>query len=199
MGGSGSGMWYRYARKDSVENAIRLDIRYLKKREMLQGGTHLLSWSWGGGEEISRAFIRVHAGERITVLCKWYDESIGRMETLNKTIRLAKTACPLGGARQWLVCPHCGRRMAALILDAPILACRHCLNLSYSSQNEDPAFRALRRRNKIADRLGFKDELESFMGKRPKGMHRTTFNRLVREMEEADNLALFSMCARFRG
>lgn len=197
MGGPGSGTWYRYAKKDSVESAIRLDIRYLKKRGMLHGGNHLLSWSWGG-EVSSRAVIRVRAGESITVLCKWYDNSVGMMETLNKTINLARTACPLGGTRQWLVCPHCSRRMAVLILAAPTLACRHCLDLSYSSQSEDMAYRALRRRNKIADRLGFKDELESFMGKRPKGMHRTTFNRLVREMEDADNLALFSMCARLK-
>ena len=63
-----------------------------------------------------------------------------------------------------------------------LFACRHCLELAHENQREAPYERCFRKAENIKDRLGWERGLGSPWGKRPKGMHRRTFDRLVAEI-----------------
>ena len=82
-----------------------------------------------------------------------------------------------GGTRPWFACPRCGRRIAILYSSARGFACRSCNQVAYSSQSEDAICRLRRKQGKLERRLdkGWK---------RPKGMHHTTRDRLVRQIIE---------------
>lgn len=104
-------------------------------------------------------------------------------ERVQGIARLQWTPCSFGGSRPWFVCPGegCGRRVA--ILYGPpgprqLLLCRHCLDLAYPSQREDPLARAERRMIKALERLPPD-------GAKPKRMRHATFERLVQEYLEA--------------
>jgi len=62
-----------------------------------------------------------------------------------------------------------------------IFACRHCYGLAYRCQQENSFLRALRRMDKICERLGGDTTgiIPSLQyGKKPKGMHWRTYERL---------------------
>lgn len=49
MGGTGSGQWYRWSKKNTTEASKRIDIRYLNKQVYLTPGYHgTLSWTCNG-------------------------------------------------------------------------------------------------------------------------------------------------------
>jgi hypothetical protein len=89
------------------------------------------------------------------------------------------TRCQFGGNRPWFRCPRptCGRR-AAVLYDNHGLACRRCHGLIYPSQRESVTTRALRKADRIRERLGWEPWEFSATGRRPKGMHLRTFRRL---------------------
>jgi hypothetical protein len=69
-------------------------------------------------------------------------------------VRLTHLARPvIGGFRTYFHCPGCDRR-CDLLYAGSHLACRFCLNLAFSSENEPKASRALRRLIKVRERLG---------------------------------------------
>jgi len=189
MGGRGSGTWFRFEARETIDQMLRLDIRNLKKRSMLSTGRYLISWSQNNDEICARAAIQVLAGKGMVVSCKWQSDTTGLWHDMERGVRFARTACSYGGFRQWFVCPRCSRRLAVLVINPPHVVCRHCLDLSYACQNEHAMYRALRRRNKIGDRIGGSNPFDSSSGTRPKGMHWKTFNRLQREYEIADELS----------
>lgn len=88
-------------------------------------------------------------------------------------IRLDWTRCNYGGRRAWFLCPAngCGRRVAVLYLGGSIFACRHCYQLAYDSQREQPYQRALSRAQNIRTKLGGHPGLGYPFPAKPKGMH----------------------------
>lgn len=116
---------------------------------------------------------------------------------MNYPVGLDRTACHLGGERTWFRCPArgCGRRVA-ILYGGEVFACRHCYQLAYPSQRENPMSRSMRRVEKLRDRLDCDDE--GYLV-RPKGMHHKTFDRLLTEIEAADNAASLHWLTRFRG
>jgi hypothetical protein len=114
-----------------------------------------------------------------------------RKREVERVITLEWTACTLGGARPWFRCAvtGCGRRCARIYLVGGEFACRTCQGLAYTSQREDRVQRLMRKADKISERLGGTvDE-----PRRPKGMHRRTFRRLVREAREAEAVVLLAL------
>ena len=74
--------------------------------------------------------------------------------------------------------------------------CRECYDLSYTCQREDRADRMLRKANKIRfAKLGGGDEPTDFAPPRPKGMHRTTYERLCREERKLRDRSLLVFVA----
>lgn len=194
MGGRGSGNWYRYGSRECLEQVLRLDVRYLKKNGMLEPGRYVLAWSNGNEDVCSHVSLAVFEN-RLIVGGTWNDPESGMQQSMDKSIHFTETPCRYGGSRKWLVCPRCKHKMAVLVISPPVIGCRHCLDLVYTSQRESFEYRGLRKMNKIASRLD-RDEFFGEMLMRPRGMHWRTYYQLVEEYEEADRRSLFSMAAR---
>jgi hypothetical protein len=84
----------------------------------------------------------------------------GEREDMVETIAIVHLPCRFGGSRAYFICPgpgdgtECGRRVTKLHLSRRYFLCRHCNQLTYASQYEQPWERALRRASKLKQRLG---------------------------------------------
>jgi hypothetical protein len=100
--------------------------------------------------------------------------------------------CGYGGTRPYFVCPGtvneraCSRRVAKLYGAGRYFLCRRCYRLADSSQSESELDRALRWANTIKQRLGGEPGLAYPFPKRPKGMWRSTYERLEEEAFEIE-------------
>jgi hypothetical protein len=83
----------------------------------------------------------------------------------------------------------CRRRVAKLYGAGLYFLCRHCYRLAYASQSEAVSDRALRRADKIRQRLGGEPGLEASLSPGPKGMWRRTHERLSEQAFQAETLA----------
>lgn len=103
-----------------------------------------------------------------------------------------RTACNYGGSRSWFACPRCRRRVGVLFLRGAVgFVCRQCGGVAYGSQSDDEVGRTWRKQRKAEDRL-----TEGCL--RPKGMHRTTWRKLmaiILECEERRENALAAFMA----
>jgi hypothetical protein len=107
----GPGSGVRWDKKSAVEEHRRLDVR-----------------------EINREH-EIKPGDWMTVQYEW------RGEQLAQEVHFDWTPCNYGGHRPWLICMHCGRRVAVLYLRGKYFACRHCQDLTYQScQGSDSRF-----------------------------------------------------------
>jgi hypothetical protein len=116
-------------------------------------------------------------------------------EDVKEPVPLEWTPCNFGGERPWFICPRvaCGRRVAILYGPGKYFLCRHCYELRYASQREDKAGRALRRAQKIRQRLGGSANMMEPFPERPKGMHHDTYMKLFWEHHEAEMKHLAGM------
>jgi hypothetical protein len=85
----------------------------------------------------------------------------------------------------------------ALLYCAEQWACRHCLNLAYASQREKPHVRALRKVDRLREKLDWGPGILPLDRSRPKGMHRRTYARLAAEQDGLVRQYLLGMNARF--
>jgi len=86
----------------------------------------------------------------------------------------------------------------AILYGGGIFACRHCYQLAYPSQREANYNRLARRANKLRDKLGWEPGCLNGPGAKPKGMHWSTFERLVAQYEVFVHGALAEVTARYR-
>lgn len=183
MGGSGSGSWYRWDSKTTIESQYKIDVRWMKKQGLLVPGTAgTLSWSCRGKES---GYISYRLGSDRLILNYRSRQSGGEWESIEDKIYFTWTPCNYGGRRQWFLCPRCNRRVA-IVYGGKYFCCRHCHNLTYSSQQEGKSDRLMEKARKIRKRMGGGDNLlESFPWK-PKNMHWKTYWRLREESEQAN-------------
>jgi hypothetical protein len=83
----------------------------------------------------------------------------------------------------------CRRRVIKLHGPGRYFLCRYCYRLAHVSQSESRWDRALRRANKIRQRLGGEPGMAATFPKKPKGMHRRTYDRLQENVYEAEMVA----------
>ncbi len=100
-------------------------------------------------------------------------------------LAVTRTSCHYGGQRYWWLCPKCKKRVGVLYL-AGIFVCRHCIGANYQSQLKQPLDRHYQRVAKIRKRLGWYGGVAMGEYGKPKGMHQTTFNRLVNEHRQLE-------------
>jgi hypothetical protein len=192
LGGYGSG------RKGKVESYRSLDVGQLKKAGCLQPGFRG-GWEWRAeGEPVPSIRLRATADQ---LILNYKVRSDGEDWTdVEEAVRLARSPCRFGGWRAYFVCPGvkngrpCRRRVSKLYGGRYFL-CRHCYDLAYASQSEDPYSRLLRRANKRKIALGGTPGLYS-LPPRPKGMHQRTYERHLAEIaaaEDQGDLAFFLM------
>jgi len=172
MGGMGSGTWSRNS-KNTVEQYHAIDIRTLCKKGRLQpGDSGEIKYSMGG---TPTGVIYYRALDEELGLIYGY-RSGDTWLTVGETLYFDYSDCHFEGVRQWFSCPRCWSRVA--VLYAGHFACRKCLNLVYESQRENPLIRSIRRSKKAVGKLG---DMTNGIPGRPKGMHRETYYRLLRE------------------
>lgn len=174
----------RLSSKNTTSYYRQLDIRHLRRKGYLQPrGWITLTWS-RNEEETGSIGMRAEF-DRVVLRYRhrdydqdWKDEEY--------SVLLDYTRCNYGGERAWFLCPArgCSRRVAVLY-SGSIFACRHCHQLAYDSQREQPHSRALSRAQAIRVKLG--GEPAGDFPDKPKGMHWQTYNRLCTEFEEAEN------------
>ena len=102
------------------------------------------------------------------------------------SINLSRTACHFGHYRHWWLCPKCSNRVAVLYC-AGLYVCRHCINANYQSQLQQPVDRIYSKLNALRERLGWQVGIIHGIDERPKGMHHSTYERLLVEYEQLTN------------
>ena len=103
-----------------------------------------------------------------------------RGKSYSYPIQLTKTPCNYGNFRHWWLCPKCSCRTSVLYC-AGLYVCRHCIGACYGSQLQQPIDRLFSRADSIRQRLGWQSGIAYGNQGRPKGMHFTTYCRLVDE------------------
>jgi hypothetical protein len=198
VGGIGSGSWYRFNKKTTVEECRSLDVRRLHREGLLKPG-RLFSWTWSrAGREVASigALVEgVDQAERIVLLFRHRRSPSVDWEDVEEPVELAWTACNFGGERPWFICPGagCGRRVAILYEPGRYFLCRHCYDLVYQSQRDNEMYRALHRAQDIRRRLGGSANMIQPFPEKPKGMHWSTYERLFWEHREAEMEQLVGM------
>jgi hypothetical protein len=93
----------------------------------------------------------------------------------------------LGGERVWFRCraKGCGRRLA-LLYGGKVFAWRHCHQLAYPSQREQPFECYQRRGEKSMGRLGWASGEDRYLLGKPKGRHRRTCHRLFADLDQLE-------------
>ena len=109
-----------------------------------------------------------------------------RSKPYQYSIQLSKTACNYGHYRHWWLCPKCSKRVSVLYC-AGSYVCRHCIGANYHSQLQQPVDRIYSKLNALRERLGWQVGIIHGIGERPKGMHHSTYERLLVEYEQLTN------------
>ncbi len=189
MGGFGSGRPSGSGR-DTVESCRSLDVLRLHNTGRLQPG-------WSGSWEWTREGKRIGCiGLCAEADCIHLSYTVringGEWENVAETVRIVRVPCRFGGSRPYFICPGivdsvaCGRRVAKLHSAGRYFLCRHCYRLVYSSQSEGVGDRALRRANKIRQRLGGEPGTDTQFPPRPPNMRRSTYERLRNQAFDAE-------------
>jgi hypothetical protein len=154
-----------------------LDVRALARLGYVNGDCSF-SWRWlRGCEPAGSVGIEVQA--RMALSLNYTIAQNGQAHTVTERVGLTYTPCHYGGARAWLLCPRCGRRVARLFMRAGRFACRHCQRVAYASQSHDAVDRLWGRQQKIEAKLG-----ENWQ--RPKGMRQRTYERLLTRLQDCE-------------
>jgi hypothetical protein len=187
MGGMGSGSYYRWHSKQTVEDGLSLDIN-----KLIRDGSVRQGIAWQG----TLVWSNTRTGEKIA--------SIGYEANLVKTdnaymrlhynhnnqpqdykVRLTTTQPNFGGLRWWFICPVSGQRVGKLYSPPgqPLFASRKVFKLAYQSQREHKPQRLLDKAYKLRRRLGQTNRGEYPIPCKPKGMHWKTYSKINREIE----------------
>jgi len=99
MGGIGSGNWYRWDKRDAVEDYRSLDVRRWQRDGLLEPG-RWFSWQWTRDGQ-TLASIGVTAGADRVILNHRHRSGGGEWKAEEYPVRLDRTPCTYGGTRGW--------------------------------------------------------------------------------------------------
>ena len=165
-----------------VERLKRIDVRDWQRAGLLESGV-VFVYQWPKSEHQSVAIEVKPSNTSVDliyeVLCA------GQTRRGDQTIQLSRTACNYGASRPWFECPFCSQRVAILYLRFERFACRHCQRAAYVTQSQDDVARTWRGQRKVEGRLGKEPTSGHLL--RPKGMHRSTFIKLLGKVSHYQN------------
>jgi hypothetical protein len=108
-------------------------------------------------------------------------------QTVSQQIRVSWARCLIGGSRPWLHC-LCGRRVLRLFRGLGGYYCRPCVgNPIYASQGKSAQARRHFQACKLRLRLGGVASISEPFPKKPRGMHRKTYDRLRHRVEKLES------------
>ncbi|SFI70853.1 hypothetical protein [Nitrosomonas sp. Nm34] len=176
MGGFRSGQWRRG--RNTTKDYLALDVRKLQRDGYLTSD-RILTIRWFCNHRKIGTINITTQSDHIVMKYHYQHENDDRLP-MEYIVKLERTLCNYGEQRPWFICPvtGCGRRVA-ILYGGKVFSCRYCHKLAYASQREDVHDRALRRADKIRERLGWEPGILNEMGEKPKGMHWHTFDRLI--------------------
>lgn len=203
MGGFGSGR----PSGTKVEECRSLDVNRLHRDGCLRPGWAGISQWTRDGKRVAWISLRSELDHlHLTYRAQFGG---GDWQDVGESVRIVRATCRYGGTRPYFICPGivngraCGRRVVKVYQAGRYFLCRHCYRLTYASQSEGQLDRALRRANKIRQRLGGEPGMVSRFPERPKGMWRRTYERLHEQTyenemraEEAMDLRLTQLATR---
>jgi hypothetical protein len=189
MGGPGSGRFLRFNTKPTVERQIFIDIRLLKRKNALTPGTvGKLSWSSHGNK---RGAVHFEVQKNRLILKYGHRGRGGAWEGVKQAILIEQTPCNYGGNRKWFLCSQCERKVEILYSlygEKKYFLCRDCHGLTYTSCNTHPTKRMFNKANRLKEKIGVEPGIMDFIPEKPKGMHRSTFYKAVREIQKLELL-----------
>ena len=155
-----------------------IDIRQLAR----EGHMNLERMSWHSWFRHGQLSATLHTCRRSDGLwVEWRTrQSHGKWHIFKRLLIVERTSCHLGGRRTWWLCPNCQKRVA-MLYGGLELACRTCWGANYRSQRETLEDRSSRMLNKVKKRLSWPLGSLSDIGDKPKGMHWSTYMRLMDE------------------
>ena len=163
--------------RNTIAQYHAIDIRELGRKGSLQyGESGLINYSRGGRP----TGVLLYRAQEDGLKVMYWQRYSGKWQSVEATLDYDYSDCYFGGVRQWFSCPQCGNRVA--VIYAGHFACRKCLNLAYESQRENSFLRSIRIWEKAMQKLGG-DRWTTGIPERPKGMHRKTYHRLLREAQ----------------
>lgn len=204
MGGSGSGRQMFWSDITKLDDGLRLDINKLVRDRLIstdcwRSGT--LTWtSTRTGQERGNTGYEINTRNPDDMWLRLYYTKTIRDEkhSMDYKIRLTASRPHYGGKRLWFLCPLTGKRTSVLYCPpgSKWFASRHAYALKYQSQSEDQFGRAVNRKFRLQKKL----DGENYYRK-PKGMHKKTYDRLLREYwraeQASDNLLAVAYMQRF--
>jgi len=178
MGGLGSGQWFRWDTRTTLEAVRCLDVRWLSRQGLLAGRSCVVTWH-RGEQQAGSIGVTMRAG-RVVLEYRYCPPDSEQWEPVRQGITLDWTPCHYGGQRPWFRCPGCGRRVAVLCGRGKHFRCRHCARLPYASQGETRLARLQRKAQKLEARVAGSVT-------KPKGMHWRTWERLYEQLIEVEH------------
>ena len=202
MGGPGSGNWYRWSTKPTVEDGFTLNLYRLIRGDIVRPGASdsgSITW-YGLDSKKSTASVGYESDLR-----DQYEASIRLLysvagDSQDYKIQLTCTVPEYGGRRWWFVCPVLKVKVAKLYLPAgeKIFASRGAFRLAYTSQNLSREDRLINKAHALRRRLGGKPGSCNPIPERPKGMHDTTYRRIVNEIRRLETKSLNLVAKRLK-
>ena len=191
MGNDDSGRTPSVGSSSTVQEFGACELRVRECRDLLQGTTSTYSWSLNGKVLSSVSLVRDGPFLRVS----WHNDP--RSSKITCPVQLTSTPGHFGGLRRWFYCPSCGRRTGSVFILENSIGCRVCCHLTYQSQRDDRQHRVLTRALRIRNRLGGTGSAFT-PGPRPKGMHRRTYDRLVKQLQQLRLESLGCLAVEFR-
>lgn len=189
MGGRGSGRRTSYGGKPETHDAMPLDIRKLTRKGLLVPGNSL-SYKWSvNDQQVAGISIRVEFNYGL--MLSYRVKSTG--EVVEQLVQSQTSPCHLGGQRRWFTCPGCNKKVAMLYAPGKYFVCRQCGGLAYATQKEGIGDRASRRADKLRKRLGWEAGILNGSGCRPKGMHKSTYQRLKQHHDDLVHISILDI------
>lgn len=183
-------VWYRFEKKQTTDDLLRLSIGWLKKHNYLRENAIIngkLIWSRTYGEgntrEIGSLFCTSYfIGEKRSLTLAY---RYGGKEDINLNIPIDCSSPYYGGKRYWFLCPKCGKRVAFLY-GGKYFWCRCCHNLSYPTQQMSFMSRMLEKSKKCEARV-------SEDGFKKRWLHWSTFEKYMDKSEHYERLSLVAL------
>ncbi len=118
--------------------------------------------------------------------------------TVPQQIRVSWTRCNYGGARPWMHCPHCQRRIARLFKGMGGYFCRACLGTPiYESQRRSSKARVYLQAYRLRQRLGGSRPCVDRIPPRPYRMKRRYYRMLITKIERLERSLVGSKVLRY--
>ncbi|MEH6476222.1 MAG: hypothetical protein V7727_11060 [Sneathiella sp.] len=180
--------FYRGQRKNTVEEALTLNLSRLIKQGSIVPGKHVkgqLTWTSSRTGDVTATigyeadlFNKEDAWLRLIYTVDG--------ETRDYRIYLTTTVPNYGGLRWWFICPITGDKTYTLhTVGGRKFASRKVYNIGYQSQQESKLYGSLTRAQNIRERLGGSCDVTEMFPSRPKGMWRRTHWRWFLKYEKA--------------